>query len=437
MPVGAPRTREIAAAIFVPNISVAKLRGFRCAGAGGQVQTVPLRQAMSALRAHAIRRGPIAGRGRPGRARLPRAVPAAEAAGDGRRARCCWSTCPRPCRWRTATRFCWRTARWWRSRRRRSRWPRSRPPAAVLARLAWHVGNRHTPAEIGDGRILVQRDHVIEEMLARLGAAVRHVTAPFRPEGGAYGHGRTHGHHHGGAEDDPHAPRASERGGSAADCGRGRSSRPGSRPAIRSAPTATATGSSGRSRPGTVRDGAASRPGSRTWSSTAPAVPTPCCSPPPGGPRIPVPVAELAEALAPSAERHLETMAQGAAFARITAAAWGIEVPDAAYPVAVGVAARRIGLPLAPTATLYLQGFAANLVSAGVRLVPLGQTEGQRIVAAADAARGARSPRRRWRRRARRSGGSRSRPISRRCGTRRSTRGSIVPSAQVIRRCAA
>ncbi len=95
----------------------------------------------------------------------------------------------------------------------------------------------------------------------------------------------------------------------------------------------------------------------------------------------PAPVAELAEALAPSAERHLETMAQGAAFARTTAAAWGIEVPPAAYPVAAGVAARRLGLPLAPTATLYLQGFAANLVSAGVRLVPLGQTEGQRILA--------------------------------------------------------
>lgn len=73
----------------------------------------------------------------------------------------------------------------------------------VLTRLAWHIGNRHTPAEFGDGRILIQRDHVIEAMLARLGAATRRVTAPFRPEGGAYGHGRTHGHHHGGATDDP------------------------------------------------------------------------------------------------------------------------------------------------------------------------------------------------------------------------------------------
>lgn len=74
-----------------------------------------------------------------------------------------------------------------------------------LPRLAWHIGNRHTPAEIGGGRILVQRDHVIEDMLRRLGADLRPVMAPFRPEGGAYGVGRTLAHHHGGATDDPDA----------------------------------------------------------------------------------------------------------------------------------------------------------------------------------------------------------------------------------------
>jgi len=93
----------------------------------------------------------------------------------------------------------------------------------------------------------------------------------------------------------------------------------------------------------------------------------------------PGPVAELAAALAPSAERYLETMAQGAAFARVTAAAWGTSPAPMAYPVAVGHAARALELPLALTATLYLQAFAANIVSAGVRLVPLGQTDGQRI----------------------------------------------------------
>jgi urease accessory protein len=74
----------------------------------------------------------------------------------------------------------------------------------TLARLAWHVGNRHTPARIEPGRLLIRADRVMEDMLARLGATTRSVTAPFTPERGAYGHGRTHGHHHGGATDDPH-----------------------------------------------------------------------------------------------------------------------------------------------------------------------------------------------------------------------------------------
>ena len=69
-----------------------------------------------------------------------------------------------------------------------------RAEGAALARLAWHVGNRHTPAEIGEGRLLIRRVPVLEGMLAGLGATVAHVEAPFRPEGGAYGHGRTHSH---------------------------------------------------------------------------------------------------------------------------------------------------------------------------------------------------------------------------------------------------
>ncbi len=65
-----------------------------------------------------------------------------------------------------------------------------------LVRLAWHIGNRHTPAQIEAGRILIQDDHVMADMLEKLGAVVRKVTEPFTPEGGAYGHGRTHGHDH-------------------------------------------------------------------------------------------------------------------------------------------------------------------------------------------------------------------------------------------------
>jgi urease accessory protein len=65
-----------------------------------------------------------------------------------------------------------------------------------LTRLAWHIGNRHTPCQIEEDRLLSQRDHVLQDMLAKLGAEVTPVTAPFTPEGGAYGHGRTHSHAH-------------------------------------------------------------------------------------------------------------------------------------------------------------------------------------------------------------------------------------------------
>jgi len=66
-----------------------------------------------------------------------------------------------------------------------------------LVRLAWHIGNRHTPCQIEAGRLLIARDPVLADMLARLGATLAEVVEPFRPEGGAYGHGRTLGHDHG------------------------------------------------------------------------------------------------------------------------------------------------------------------------------------------------------------------------------------------------
>jgi urease accessory protein len=77
-----------------------------------------------------------------------------------------------------------------------------RAPGATLARLAWHIGNRHTPCQVEADRLLIQRDHVLEDMLTRLGAKITHIEEPFRPEIGAYGHGRTHGHSH---SHDPHA----------------------------------------------------------------------------------------------------------------------------------------------------------------------------------------------------------------------------------------
>ena len=66
-----------------------------------------------------------------------------------------------------------------------------------LTRLAWHIGNRHTPCQIEADRLLIREDPVIGHMLEHLGATVTPVTEPFTPEGGAYGHGRTHSHEHG------------------------------------------------------------------------------------------------------------------------------------------------------------------------------------------------------------------------------------------------
>ncbi|MDS9467235.1 urease accessory protein UreE [Paracoccus sp. MBLB3053] len=66
-----------------------------------------------------------------------------------------------------------------------------------LPRLAWHIGNRHTPCQIAADHLLIRADHVLEGMLKGLGACVTPTMAAFDPEGGAYGHGRTMGHDHG------------------------------------------------------------------------------------------------------------------------------------------------------------------------------------------------------------------------------------------------
>jgi urease accessory protein len=75
--------------------------------------------------------------------------------------------------------------------------------AQSLAKAAYHLGNRHVPVQVGEGFLRIAEDHVLEEMLLKLGAKVSHVEAPFEPEAGAYGHqhdemghgGRIHDHH--------------------------------------------------------------------------------------------------------------------------------------------------------------------------------------------------------------------------------------------------
>jgi len=67
---------------------------------------------------------------------------------------------------------------------------------ANLPRIAWHIGNRHTPCQVEGDHLLIQEDHVMEDLLRLLGAGIEKLQAPFTPEGGAYGHGRTHSHSH-------------------------------------------------------------------------------------------------------------------------------------------------------------------------------------------------------------------------------------------------
>ncbi|HVJ43999.1 MAG TPA: urease accessory protein UreE [Dongiaceae bacterium] len=81
--------------------------------------------------------------------------------------------------------------------------------AAALARLAWHIGNRHKPVQIlSAGALRLPQDHVLEEMIRGLGGAVLQKQAPFQPEAGAYATGKggpiAHGHDHGHGHADDH-----------------------------------------------------------------------------------------------------------------------------------------------------------------------------------------------------------------------------------------
>ncbi len=99
-------------------------------------------------------------------------------------------------------------------------------------------------------------------------------------------------------------------------------------------------------------------------------------------------IAELGIALGLSRERRLETAQQGAAFFALIQAAWPhAALPDLGeaplpYPVAVGIAGRVHGQPLAALTSAYLQAFAANLIAAGIRLAVIGQSEAQVRLAA-------------------------------------------------------
>jgi urease accessory protein len=101
--------------------------------------------------------------------------------------------------------------------------------------------------------------------------------------------------------------------------------------------------------------------------------------------------AELADAFVPTRERHLETVTLGRAFVDVTQAAWPcralVQLQEhwhgaIAYPIAVGAACAGHDIPLVPAAHAFLTALTANWISAGVRLIPLGHTDGQRLMRA-------------------------------------------------------
>ncbi|WP_084824861.1 urease accessory protein UreE [Lampropedia cohaerens] len=73
--------------------------------------------------------------------------------------------------------------------------------ALLLARCAYHLGNRHVPLQLGEGFVRYQHDHVLDDMVRQMGLTVIAEQAPFEPEAGAY-QSAPHGHHHGHADDD-------------------------------------------------------------------------------------------------------------------------------------------------------------------------------------------------------------------------------------------
>ncbi len=87
-----------------------------------------------------------------------------------------------------------------------------------------------------------------------------------------------------------------------------------------------------------------------------------------------------ARAFCASSERLMETQLLGEAFCGVTAQVWEVDLADLTYPAAVGRAARLHGLPLLLTTQMFVQSFMSNLVACATRLVPLGQTEAQRLI---------------------------------------------------------
>jgi urease accessory protein len=264
-----------------------------------------------------------------------------------------------------------------------------------FVRLAWHLGNRHTEVAFAPGALRVRRDHVLEAMAAGLGASVTPIAAAFDPEPSApHQHHVGDDHHHATAVD--HSPAAPQHSKGGADLAAAALYRLQAwlSPAYPVGAFSFSGGLEWAIEAGDIVDA----PTLQSWLSVILTDGGGFCDAvffvhahraiEQHDDKALAAVAELALAFAPSKERHLETTAQGGAFLAATRAAWPCASLDrlgtgpSAYPVAVAAAAAGHGIPLAPALAAYLHALAANLISAGVRLIPLGQTDGQRVLAA-------------------------------------------------------
>jgi urease accessory protein len=267
-----------------------------------------------------------------------------------------------------------------------------------FVRLAWHLGNRHADVAFAPGVLRVRRDHVLEAMASGLGATVTAVEAAFDPEPGAPAHDH--------APDDAPIARPEAEAPTPVRVSTDHSGLTAAAlyrlqawlsPAYPVGSFAFSGGLEWAAEAGDVKDATSLE----RWLAVILTDGGGFCDAvffvhahravEQGDDAALAAVAELAAAFAPSKERHLETTAQGGAFLAATRAAWPCAVLDrlaaawpgpCAYPVAVAVAAAGHGIAAAPALAAFLHAFAANFISAGVRLIPLGQTDGQRVLAA-------------------------------------------------------
>ena len=270
-----------------------------------------------------------------------------------------------------------------------------------LARLAWHIGNRHMDVQIIGDRLRIRRDHVLEEMLRGLGAQLSAIDAPFEPEPGAYGHEHQHSHMLTRSEQSavPAKALAAETDGTKYALNPGALYRLMTwlSPAFPIGAFSYSSGIEWAVEAGDITDAATLR----EWLDVMIAE---------GGGFCDAvffahayratarrdhealrAVAALAIALAPSKERHLETTAQGQAFLDMTRAAWpcarSIGSQCSARAASRFLSRLRLhapgtAIPLEAAMHAYVHALAANLISSGVRLIPLGQSDGQRVLAA-------------------------------------------------------